>query len=106
MYIVLAVAIFLALLTVGGDYLVIMSIKKPQFMMTLLWGGVLLYGVTAFGWRYLFQNASVAMAAVLYSSLTTVMLVALGVLVFKETLSARTMLGVALAIGAILAVES
>lgn len=106
MSVVIGMAILLALLTVSGDYFVIMSIKKPEMMAVLLFGGVFLYGITAFGWRYMFQNTSIAAAAVLYSSLTTILMVLLGVLVFKEVLSVRTVLGVGLAIAAVVVVES
>ena len=106
MFIVLGLAIFLALMTVSGDYLVLMSIRKPEAMVAMLVAAVLLYGLQAFGWRFIFQQVSISTAAVLYSSLTTILLVGLGVLVFKEELSARTLLGVGLAIAAVVVVET
>lgn len=85
MWIVLGLAVFLALMTVGGDYLVLMSIRKPDAMMALVVAAVLLYGLQAFGWRFIFQQVSIATAAVLYSSLTTILLVLFGGAGFQGT---------------------
>lgn len=99
-YLVLA---FCTALTLLGDYCIKISteaaggIRSPVFIL-----GALFYGIPALGWFYLMSHHSLATVGVFYSASTIVFLAALGVIVFKEPLGWRDMMGVILAVSAVL----
>ena len=89
-------------LTVLGDYCIKLStqqaagLRSPVFLL-----GALFYGIPALGWFYLMSHHSLATAGVYYSAATIVFLAGLGVIVFKEPLTWRDMMGLTLAIAAV-----
>jgi drug/metabolite transporter (DMT)-like permease len=100
----LAVVVTIAFSVVGvvGDYFLKLasgeesSLKTPWFYV-----GFTLYAATAFGWVFVMRHLKLAAIGVLYSVSMVVLLTAVGVVLFRETLNYYEMAGVAMAIGAI-----
>lgn len=85
-------------MSIFGDYLLKLASQKDQWVTSPQFlGGAVLYGFTAFGWVYAMKYLTLGAIGVSYSILSILTLTALGVLVFKETLGAREILGIALA---------
>ena len=94
-------------LTVIGDYLIKLSTLAPQGMRSVQFAmGALCYGLPAVAWFAMMRDHSLAAIAVFYSAATLVILAGMGVLIFKEPFSWREGLGVALALAAVLVVQS
>ncbi len=93
---------FCTAFTLLGDYCIKLStqastgVRSPVFLL-----GALFYGIPALGWFYLMSHHSLATVGVYYSAATLVFLAGLGVIVFKEPLGWRDMMGLTLAIAAV-----
>lgn len=93
---------FCTVLTLLGDYCIKLStetaggLRSPMFIL-----GALFYGIPALGWFYLMSHHSLASVGVFYSAATIVFLAGLGVIVFKEPLGWRDMMGLFLAVAAV-----
>lgn len=101
---------FLVLLAIvavasAGDYLMKIASQKPSGLSSpQLYVGVLLYGLTGFGWFYLMRFHSLTAIGVIFSAVTIVALTVLGVVLFKEPFGARQVLGVLLAIASVIVI--
>jgi small multidrug resistance pump len=101
----LAVVVTLAFSIIGvvGDYFLKLasreehSLRSPWFCI-----GFVLYAATAFGWVFVMKHLKLGTISVLYSVSMVVMLTAVGVAVFRETLSYYEMAGLVMAIGALI----
>jgi drug/metabolite transporter (DMT)-like permease len=93
-----AVILALALLSLGGDWLLKLASQREQpYTTTVFVLGALAYGATAIGWVIVMQHMTLATIGVWYSIVMILLLTALGVFAFEETLSAREGLGLVLA---------
>ena len=100
----LAVIMTLAFSGVGvlGDYFIKLasreehSLRSPWFYV-----GFALYAATAFGWLFVMKHLKLATISVLYSVSMIVLLTAIGVGVFRESLSYTEIAGVVMAIAAL-----
>jgi multidrug transporter EmrE-like cation transporter len=96
------VTIAFSLIGVVGDYFLKLasqednSLRSPWFYL-----GFALYSATAFGWVFVMKHLKLSTIGVLYSVSMVVMLTAIGVLFFRETLNYAELAGIAMAIGAI-----
>lgn len=72
------------------------AFTSPEFI-----AGALLYGLTAIGWVVVMREMTLGAIGVWFSITVLLMLTALGVIVFKETLGPREILGIALAVVAL-----
>jgi drug/metabolite transporter (DMT)-like permease len=68
--------------------------------------GAAIYGISAFGWVFIMQRTNLTLVGVLYTSMTIIILTGLSLLVFKETVSSRHLIGAALALIAVLVASS
>lgn len=94
--------VVLAAMTIGGDWLLkLASMKERAFTSPEFALGGLLYALTAVGWVIAMRHMTLGAIGVWFSIAVMLMLTALGVVAFKETLGAREMLGIALAIAAL-----
>jgi undecaprenyl phosphate-alpha-L-ara4N flippase subunit ArnF len=85
-----------------ADYFLKTASERPSWLAAPEFGvGALLYGSTAIGWVLAMQHMKLGTIAVVYSSLTLVLLAALGVAVFGERLNGREILGIGLALAAL-----
>ena len=91
----------IVLVTLVGDYfLKVASDHENSFSRFEFWVATALYATTAAGWMVAMKTMSLANIGVYYSMLTIVLLTGLGVFVFKEAISAREVVGLTLALGA------
>ena len=94
------------LVTLVGDYLIKVASQKPSGLLTATFiSGSMLYALSAIGWFYLMRSHSLAAIGVFYSAATIVILAGLGVFVFKEAFGLREVLGLSLAIAAVLVIN-
>lgn len=88
--------------TVYADYLLKVASERPNWMSSIEFGaGALLYGATAVGWVIAMKQTSLASVAVSYSVLMLVLVAGLGALVFREALTLRDVIALALACAAL-----
>lgn len=85
----------------GDDFIKLASRKHASYLSFEFGFGALLYVITAAGFLLAMRHMSLASIGVLYAVLTIVLMTALGVFVFKETLVPREIAGILMAFGAI-----
>lgn len=96
------VVTFIVFTTVAADYFLKVSAERSDSFSTFqFWLGAGLYSVTAAGWMLAMKHLSLATIGVYYSVLTILLLTFLGVFVFKEAISIREGIGIALALASI-----
>ena len=94
-----AVTIAFSLLGVVGDYfLKLASGSDNPLKTTSFYVGFVLYASTAFGWVFVMKHLKLATIAVVYSVSMVLLLTAIGVLFFRESLSAYEVAGLVMAI--------
>jgi len=99
----LLAAVVLAAVGVLADYfLKIASERTNSAQSKWFWLGLSVYALTAGGWVYVMRHLSFAQIGIVYSVSTILLLIIVGTLVLKETLRLSEMLGVAMAVGALL----
>lgn len=99
----LAVAVgvaLIALITVVGDWFLKLASQQTASPFLNRWFlcGVVIYALCAFGWVIAMQHMKLATIGVVYSVSTVLLLTALGVMVFGETLNKCEMAGIACAL--------
>jgi drug/metabolite transporter (DMT)-like permease len=93
------ILVFVAAATLVGDYFIKTSalsqagIHNPRLAI-----GAVIYALTAIGWFFLMRSHSLAMVAVIFTAMTTVVLVGMGYFLFDEGFRARDGIGLALSI--------
>ena len=100
----LAVVCTIAFSVVGvlGDYfLKLASREEHSFRTPWFYVGFALYAATAFGWLFVMKHLKLATISVLYSVSMIVLLTAVGVCVFRETLNYAEIAGLILAVAAL-----
>lgn len=96
-----ALILFMVAVSILAHYLLKLASERSNSIVTAEFAtGALLYGLTAVGWVYAMKQTTLAAIAVAYSVVTLLFLAALGVLVFRESLSGREFLGLACAVAA------
>ena len=101
----LAVLVTIGFSMVGvlGDYFLKLASAHPQPMRTLpFYVGFAVYASTAFGWVFVMKYLKLATISVVYSVSMVVLLTTIGVVFFRETLTASEMIGLAMAIGSLI----
>ena len=93
---------FVVSVTIGGDYLLVLAARNLSDFSPLVFAGGGMYFLTAIGWLYIFRNTSISSAAILYSAMTTVLLILMGKFVFGQVIGTRNMVAAALALSSIL----
>ena len=97
----LAVLVTIAFSVIGvlGDYfLKLASAREQPLRSTSFFLGFALYASTAFGWVFVMKHLKLATISVLYSVSLVLLLTAMGVMLFRESLNYFEMLGIALAV--------
>lgn len=98
----LAVASIIGVVTVLADVLVKRaSDAAVPFREGAFWWAMAIYGATVFPWVYVLRHAKLATIGAWYSVAVVVMLALVGVVLFRESLSARELLGLGCAIAAL-----
>jgi small multidrug resistance pump len=100
----LAVIVTVAFSVVGvvGDYfLKIASAKDASLKTPAFYIGFLIYASTAFGWVFVMKHLKLATVGVVYCVSMVLLLTAIGVVAFKESLSGYEIAGIAMAIASL-----
>jgi small multidrug resistance pump len=101
----LAVIVTIAFSIVGvvGDYfLKLASAKDESLKSPTFYVGFVLYASTAFGWVFVMKHLKLATVGVVYSISMVLLLTAVGVVVFKESLNGYEIAGLVMAVGSLL----
>src|SRR5215210_7232744 len=101
----LAVIVTIAFSVIGvvGDYFLKLasakdeSLKSPAFYI-----GFVVYASTAFGWVFVMKHLKLATVGVVYSISMVLLLTAIGVIVFKESLNIYELAGLVMAVASLL----
>jgi small multidrug resistance pump len=97
----LAVLVTIAFSVIGvlGDYfLKLASGREQPLRSTSFYLGFALYASTAFGWVFVMKHLKLATISVLYSVSLVLLLTAMGVALFRESLHYLEMIGIVLAV--------
>jgi small multidrug resistance pump len=99
-----AVLVTIAFSVVGvlGDYFLKLASTREQPLGTgWFYLGFALYASTAFGWVFVMRHLKLATISVLYSVSMILLLTAVGVVMFRESLNYSELTGIALAVVAL-----
>jgi drug/metabolite transporter (DMT)-like permease len=100
----LAVVVTIAFSVVGvlGDYFLKLASREEDSLKTpWFYVGFALYAATAFGWVFVMKHLKLATISVLYSVSMVVLLTAVGVVAFRESLNYSEVAGLVMAIAAL-----
>ncbi len=97
------VTIVFSVIGVVGDYFLKLASAKEQALKSLeFYIGFALYGSTAFGWVFVMRHLKLATVGAVYCVSMVLLLTAIGVFRFKESLSSAEILGLVMAVGSLL----
>src|SRR5499427_3904418 len=97
----IAVVVTIAFSVIGvlGDYfLKLASAREQPLRASWFYFGFALYASTAFGWVFVMKHLKLATISVLYSVSLVLLLTAIGVVLFKESLNYFEVIGIVLAV--------
>lgn len=98
----LLATIGLSLACVLADYLLKRAGESGHpFRTRAFASGTALYTLSAFGWVYVLRHAKLAMVGALYCVIVVVLLAAVGVFAFRESLAPSELLGLGCAVAAL-----
>jgi small multidrug resistance pump len=100
----LAVLVTFAFSVLGviGDYFLKLASEKQHSLKTAeFYIGFVLYAATAFGWVFVMKHLKLASIGVVYCVSMVLLLTAIGVIAFKESLSGYEIAGIVLAIASL-----
>jgi small multidrug resistance pump len=100
----LAVLVTFAFSVLGviGDYFLKLASEKQHSLKTAeFYIGFVLYASTAFGWVFVMKHLKLASIGVVYCVSMVLLLTAIGVIAFKESLSGYEIAGIVLAIASL-----
>ena len=100
----IAVLVTVAFSIVGvlGDYFLKLASREQDSLRTpWFYVGFTLYAATAFGWVFVMKHLKLGTISVVYSISMVVLLTAVGVVIFRETLNYYEIVGLILAIAAL-----
>lgn len=92
---------FSALGVVGDYFLKLASTKEHSLRTATFYIGFVIYASTAFGWVFVMKHLKLATVGVVYCVSMVLLLAAIGVVAFKESLNAYEIAGIAMAIASL-----
>lgn len=98
---ILVVVAFSALGVVGDYFLKIASSQDVALKSSAFYVGFAIYASTAFGWVYVMRHLKLATIGVVYSVSMILLLTAIGLFRFKESLSGYEVAGIAMAVASL-----
>ena len=97
--IVVLVTILFSVIGVLGDYFLKLASAREQPLRAIsFYLGFTLYASTAFGWVFVMKHLKLATISVLYSVSLVLLLTAIGVVLFRESLNHFEVIGIVLAV--------
>jgi drug/metabolite transporter (DMT)-like permease len=101
--IAVVVTIGFSVVGVVGDYfLKLASAKESSLKAVEFYIGLVVYASTAFGWVFVMKHLKLATVGVVYCVSMVLLLAAIGVVGFKESLNDYEIAGIAMAIGSLI----
>jgi small multidrug resistance pump len=98
----LLITIAFSLVGVLGDYFLKLASARDQPLRTVsFYLGFALYASTAFGWVFVMRHLKLATISVLYSVSLVLLLTAIGVVLFRESLNYFEVIGIVLAVASL-----
>jgi drug/metabolite transporter (DMT)-like permease len=100
----IAVLVTVAFSVIGGvaDYFLKLASAREQPLRTgWFYLGFVLYASTAFGWVFVMRHLKLATISVLYSISMVLLLTAIGVVLFRESLNYFEAIGIVLAVASL-----
>ncbi len=100
----IAVLVTVAFSVIGvvGDYFLKLASARDQPLRTgWFYLGFALYASTAFGWVFVMKHVKLATISVLYSISMVLLLTAIGVVLFRESLNYFEAIGIVLAVASL-----
>src|SRR5947208_13090504 len=92
-----------SIIGVVGDYFLKLASAREQPLRTgWFYLGFVLYASTAFGWVFVMRHLKLATIGVLYSVSLVLLLTAVGVVLFRESLSYFEVVGIILAVASLM----
>jgi small multidrug resistance pump len=82
----------------GDDFLKLASAREQPLRTSWFYIGFTLYASTAFGWVFVMKHLKLATISVLYSVSLVLLLTAVGVVLFQESLNYFEVIGIVLAV--------
>ena len=101
----LAILVTIGFSVVGvvGDYFLKLASAKDESLKTpVFYIGFLIYASTAFGWVFVMKHLKLATVSVVYCISMVLLLTAIGVAVFKESLNGYEIAGLVMAVASLL----
>lgn len=96
------VTIAFSVLGVVGDYFLKLASGKEHALKTAeFYLGFVIYASTAFGWVYVMRHLKLATVGVVYCVSMVLLLTAIGVVVFKESLTGYEIAGIVMAVASL-----
>jgi drug/metabolite transporter (DMT)-like permease len=96
------VTVGFSIVGVVGDYFLKLASKEQQVFKSIwFYVGFVVYASTAIGWVFVMKHLKLATIGVVYSISMILLLTALGVVVFRESLSYYEIAGLLMAIGSL-----
>jgi multidrug transporter EmrE-like cation transporter len=93
------ITIAFSVIGVLGDYFLKLASAREQSLRTIwFYIGFALYASTAFGWVFVMKHLKLATISVLYSVSLLLLLTAIGVVLFRESLNYFEVIGIVLAV--------
>jgi len=99
---VLVTILFSAVGVVGDCFLKRASASDHFLKTSAFYVGFVIYASTAFGWVFVMKYLKLATVGVVYCVSMVLLLTAVGVVAFKESLITYEMIGLAMAVGSLL----
>ena len=99
---VLVTIVFSVVGVVGDYFLKLASAKDESLKSPAFYIGFILYASTAFGWVFVMKHLKLATVGVVYSISMVLLLTAVGVVAFKESLNGYEIAGLVMAVGSLL----
>jgi multidrug transporter EmrE-like cation transporter len=97
------VTIGFSVVGVLGDYFLKLASEKDEPLRSIwFYVGFAVYASTAFGWVFVMRHLKLATISVVYSVSMIVLMTAMGVLFFRESLNAFEIIGLVLAIASLI----
>jgi drug/metabolite transporter (DMT)-like permease len=97
------VTVAFSVLGVVGDYFLKVASEQPSTLATrAFYVGFVVYASTAFGWVFVMKHLKLATIGVVYSVTMVLLLTAIGVVGFRESLSRAEIAGLAMAIASLI----
>ncbi|MCS6851674.1 MAG: hypothetical protein NZ700_10965 [Gemmataceae bacterium] len=98
---VLVTVVFSVVGVVGDYFLKLASGREHPFRTGWFYLGFALYASTAFGWVFVMRHLKLAAIGVLYSVSIVLLLTAVGVVLFEESLNYYELTGIVLAVASL-----